>query len=1201
MKRILYSFFVVMQVITISYAQIDLLKDINPGVMVPEMESAALYHGFIYYGADELWRTDGTEDGTTLIKDIQPGGGSFPGGFFIFNDLLYFSAVDSHGRELWRTDGTAAGTVMVADINPGSGGSNPGDYVSNNGKFFFHATTAANGRELWVSDGTTAGTTLVSDINPGPGNSTSQFDQANVITSFLGSIYFGGEDGTPGAELWKTDGTSGGTVLVKDLHDSIADTHIEFLLAVGSKLFMSAPDGHSARIWTSDGSTAGTQPLGNMSINAAGNIYPTYRQVRDNYLFFGGAEGSSLNWELWKTDGTLANTQLIADINGDPSVSSVPINLTFVGTTLYFGARRTSDFNSAQNLYKSNGEPGNFSMVSDQFEPGYGPMNIQEFNGLVTFTSRSKLGWYDGSVVRFQEAGLAGNQDINTFVELNDVLYFSPTGLNRFDGTTVSKVGSTTVHSSNPSSFTDAGGGITYFAADDGVHGMELWKSNGIGDASMVKDINPSGASNPSQFKMYNGKLYFAANDGVNGIELWKSDGTEAGTVFLGDLSQGGDSQPKSLTIYHGALYFTTLQAIWKISGESAPELMFGVSGSSSLTATTDFLYFIGFDNAMAVCALYKSDGTQAGTTIINNNIPGCYGPNGPTATLIPMESKIYFQGQTSFQPELWVYDGVTTAPVRPYAEGGPGEPGNFTVVGNTLFFGGSDAVHGYELWKSDGTAANTVIVKDIKAGTSSSLYTPAGHGPPAPPKFSRIEFDGKLFFTADDGTNGYELWVSDGTESGTVMLNNLAPGSTSGNPSNFVVLDSALYFLGADTFVPIFPNNFYVTNGLSCGTRKITSPVYSSSAAKNLTAVGSKLFVSLNDVRIGQEPFIIDPSQIPPPPEGCGSPPPPPFTQPTALVFSDVKNTEMTVSFTASTKPGAGYITLMRAGQPPYPNDVPVDGTAYQEGSMIGSSIVVGVGPATSYRVKHLTKETTYYFDVFSYGDGFDYLTTNPLAGSQRTAKDDSSTAEIAFPTVTENTITISITPSDPPATGYITLMKVSGYPTDMPQDGSTYNVGSSVGSSRVVGFGSGTTVNVTSLQPGTEYFFTVYPYMQSGTSYDYITTAPIQAKKETIGVTTSVAASKEERIAYPNPFTDALTIPFLTSRDNTQVHVIIYDQVGRVIAEVTNTTFASGDHEVTWDRTDTQGNKVQAGMYLYQVRSADAGKVIQGLVVAK
>src|SRR3954468_23981184 len=96
MKHILYSLIVTMLFTTAAFAQIDLLKDINPGVNIPEMESAAVYHGFIYYGADELWRTDGTEEGTTLVKDIQPGGSSFPLSFFVFNDLLYFSAADDH-------------------------------------------------------------------------------------------------------------------------------------------------------------------------------------------------------------------------------------------------------------------------------------------------------------------------------------------------------------------------------------------------------------------------------------------------------------------------------------------------------------------------------------------------------------------------------------------------------------------------------------------------------------------------------------------------------------------------------------------------------------------------------------------------------------------------------------------------------------------------------------------------------------------------------------------------------------------------------------------------------------------------------------------------------------------------------------------------------------------------------------------------
>ena len=75
-----------------------------------------------------MWKSDGTEAGTVLVKDINPGSfypgfpyGSFPGDFTEWAESLFFSAIDrTNGRELWKTDGTEAGTVLVKDINPGS-------------------------------------------------------------------------------------------------------------------------------------------------------------------------------------------------------------------------------------------------------------------------------------------------------------------------------------------------------------------------------------------------------------------------------------------------------------------------------------------------------------------------------------------------------------------------------------------------------------------------------------------------------------------------------------------------------------------------------------------------------------------------------------------------------------------------------------------------------------------------------------------------------------------------------------------------------------------------------------------------------------------------------------------------------------------------------------------------------------------------
>src|SRR5207249_3127339 len=134
---------------------------------------------------------------------------------------VVFSATDgSHGYELWVTDGTAAGTSMVLDINT-SGNSSPRYMTSlGNGKAVFSATdgSANHGYELWVTDGTGAGTSMVLNINSG---SLSSYPQD--ITRFgTGKALFTATDGTlagqHGFELWVTDGTGAGTSMVKDIN-----------------------------------------------------------------------------------------------------------------------------------------------------------------------------------------------------------------------------------------------------------------------------------------------------------------------------------------------------------------------------------------------------------------------------------------------------------------------------------------------------------------------------------------------------------------------------------------------------------------------------------------------------------------------------------------------------------------------------------------------------------------------------------------------------------------------------------------------------------------------------------------------------------------------------------------------------------------------------------------------------------------------
>ncbi|MDJ0719355.1 MAG: hypothetical protein QNJ54_34905 [Prochloraceae cyanobacterium] len=98
--------------------------------------------------------------------------------------------------------------------------------------------------------------------------------------------------------------------------------------------------------------------------------------------------------------------------------------------------------------------------------------------------------------------------------------------------------------------------------------------------------------------------------------------------------------------------------------------------------------------------------------------------------------------------------------------------PENLTNVNGTLFFTANDGINGKELWKSDGTEEGTTLVKDIRLGISSSNPS------------NLINLDGALFFTADDGINGTELWTLPPNEKPTAIIlssNTIAENSAAG------------------------------------------------------------------------------------------------------------------------------------------------------------------------------------------------------------------------------------------------------------------------------------------------------------------------------------------------------------------------------------------------------------------------------------
>jgi ELWxxDGT repeat protein len=280
-----------------------------------------VWNGVLYFAANdgftgvELWKSDGTETGTVLVKNIADGNGhGYPSDFMALGSRLLFTAQnETYGNELWSTDGTEAGTQLVKDINP-TGDSYPFQLVKSGNAVFFMAETDDNGYELWKTDGTESGTLLVADLVPG---SQQGYISGSTLTAFNGGVVFRRSDfgGTTGSELWKSDGTAAGTVIVKDINPGAGHAVPESLSVMGNYVYFSANDGTvGTELWRSDGTAAGTELVKDIweGSDAGGTPIENSGIVSNGvhaYFFAeapNGVDGTSQ--EIWRTDGTAAGT-----------------------------------------------------------------------------------------------------------------------------------------------------------------------------------------------------------------------------------------------------------------------------------------------------------------------------------------------------------------------------------------------------------------------------------------------------------------------------------------------------------------------------------------------------------------------------------------------------------------------------------------------------------------------------------------------------------------------------------------------------------------------------------------------------------------------------------------------------------------------------------------------------------------------------
>ncbi len=441
---------------------------------------------------------------SSRLKNIKAGtAGSAPDQFTEMEvggkTVVFFSADDGpDGIALWQSDGTTAGTTLFKDGNnkPVTAPSNLHVVkITGVDTLFFSATDSSHGRELWKSDGTAGGTGIVTDIRSGSGDS----NPSNFLTATLQGkpvLVFTADDGMSGTELWSSDGTPLGTTRIADIQPGLGGSISGYVgltaMTVGGsdEVFFVADDGtHGRELWHTNGTALGTSIVADL--NPAGGSDPTALTVFPvagaDRLFF-SAKPDGVHAALCSSDGTEAGTAIVPDADGhqiaDPTEMAVLDN--GVAELLFFAA---TDSVAGAEIWRSDGIAPPELVADINQKPGTG---------------------------------------------------------------------------SNPSHLTP-GDSILYFVADDGSLGPELWQTDGTEPGTnVVADINNgNGGSSPENLTPVGSTLFFTANDGLHGIELWKTDGTDTGTVRVTDINpQAASSTPGGLLNVRGTLFFAAQDAV---------------------------------------------------------------------------------------------------------------------------------------------------------------------------------------------------------------------------------------------------------------------------------------------------------------------------------------------------------------------------------------------------------------------------------------------------------------------------------------------------------------------------------------------------------------------------------------------------------------------------------------------------------------
>ena len=686
--------------------------------------------------------------------------------------------------DLWASDGTSAGTTLLRHFQDNDDPLVEDCIVADRGgRAWFVAAENATGEQLWSTDGTAAGTRRATHFgrrhpfgyDPLEGRPTIDGGQLARLGPRL--LLFPALDEGAHRRLWITNGNWWSVRPITGCHGGCPDVvEMQPFAPLGERVaFIGRRGGEPEAMWVTDGTGRGTVKLHDAPASEDGELpWVTTREGR--WYLSAPADSDGTSWPpkstLWASNGSRAGTVALATTEGVGEASKLESMLLAFGGRVYFPGCAGDDCGLLATDGHAAGAVRTVTLETGSVLSDWHPLIARAGSHVLL------LGEHSGGSFWLADATAAGPLPESVTGPLDTDNNWSVEATADRDRTFVLSRFFRTVWWGNSFWSTDG--------TAAGTTGLEL----PYGTVSTIAPWRDGGA-------LYLSLRYISTGEPPSWQptpSLGTSDGTVASTVRLVELPT--NLYPGAL-ITHDAVALFVLSStverdsrLWISDGTAA-----GTHALNSAFDTLSGLVVLG-EHAYALVSRVSGEPILLIVDLASQAVSEvALAPLGiARASLTTAAGRLWLAAQAADDAEwsLWVSDGTLAGTQRlpaVLAPRGPLVTGPLlTALDDVVYFSATDGVHGRELWRSDGTVAGTALVADLAPGFATGA-----------PQSNLVAWDGRLYFAADDGVHGQELWSSDGTAAGTRLEIDLAAGAAGSSPTDLTLVDDRLFFIADD------------------------------------------------------------------------------------------------------------------------------------------------------------------------------------------------------------------------------------------------------------------------------------------------------------------------------------------------------------------------------------------------------------------